>query len=932
VYKGAGPAYQNVGVQFNHLRVNKGLISQGLSNQGSPYFMPGDELLVYSRITVYPSCDTNKIVPESFPDSYKLWVVDSIPANGGAPVPYLVDQYGTPFSGNDVSLKIIRSGYRNQGGSIGSVASLNNPMVPDAQGVYHLVLDSTRRVITAGASELQNSWRVSDKRRSNILSSCIFTPQDSALAAAESCSCLRPFFDYLIANKKLYSLYNFPHMRVGDIAAAANINLNSCPILQNNASLPFRIMTPDSSGNIYMAMIGNDIVDIRNISGMPLDLYGMTSSCDAGGVVHYKTPGAVIPPPDTVTLNINPVSFVNLVSSIGTSCPAYVDSLLQQDSLSDRLLVENSLSIDGVERNATSILNFGRLDRILPLRADSVLSARLILHADQRGHYPPQWPNANSVNPSDSVGFSLSAPAGWFPSQPLDTMLYQAYYTPWFGAISNTIPFQDVNLDATSYVNGFINGTYASTTFVLSQGSGGMHATKGYDSVMIANRAVPPYLAGGVSNYYATYYSTRYADSTKRPILQVKYLQYHGGDTSGAILEFNSTMSCSTIYGRSCYSAITDTLVNPYQYGILGDYRPLRSYVYYGRRKESDPNPLVPVDIRTAGVINSFAPFWTLSSGLWSPSYDTSRWVWNSQTTLFNRKGFELENKDPLGRYNAGLYGYGLTLPTAVIQNSRYQESAFEGFEDYGFIPNSCDSVCAEARPFDFSSYESNISDSAAHSGLYSLRVAKGGSISLVGLNIANSPDPENPALTDTLGHDSCSAGSRFAGIKASSTTVLPPFKPFAGKKMLVGAWVKEEDSCSCQAYSNNHMLVSFTLTDGTTSTVSLLPSGNIIEGWQRYEGIVTVPSNATAMSLTLQASASSVTYFDDIRLHPFNAEMKSYVYNAVNLRLMAELDENNYATFYEYDDDGTLIRVKKETERGIMTIKETRSALLKDQ
>jgi hypothetical protein len=54
-------------------------------------------------------------------------------------------------------------------------------------------------------------------------------------------------------------------------------------------------------------------------------------------------------------------------------------------------------------------------------------------------------------------------------------------------------------------------------------------------------------------------------------------------------------------------------------------------------------------------------------------------------------------------------------------------------------------------------------------------------------------------------------------------------------------------------------------------------------------------------------------------------------VYSPVNLRLMAELDENNYATFYEYDDEGTLIRLKKETERGIKTIKETRSALLKE-
>jgi hypothetical protein len=92
------------------------------------------------------------------------------------------------------------------------------------------------------------------------------------------------------------------------------------------------------------------------------------------------------------------------------------------------------------------------------------------------------------------------------------------------------------------------------------------------------------------------------------------------------------------------------------------------------------------------------------------------------------------------------------------------------------------------------------------------------------------------------------------------------------------------------------------------------------------------MPSNATGLTLILQASDMSTTYFDDIRIHPYNAEMKSFVYNAVNLRLMGELDENNYATFYEYDDDGTLIRVKKETEAGIQTIKETRSALLKNQ
>jgi hypothetical protein len=42
----------------------------------------------------------------------------------------------------------------------------------------------------------------------------------------------------------------------------------------------------------------------------------------------------------------------------------------------------------------------------------------------------------------------------------------------------------------------------------------------------------------------------------------------------------------------------------------------------------------------------------------------------------------------------------------------------------------------------------------------------------------------------------------------------------------------------------------------------------------------------------------------------------------------MADLDENNYASFYEYDLEGNLARLKRETERGIMTIKETKSSI----
>ncbi|HXB13923.1 MAG TPA: hypothetical protein VNZ45_18180, partial [Bacteroidia bacterium] len=65
-------------------------------------------------------------------------------------------------------------------------------------------------------------------------------------------------------------------------------------------------------------------------------------------------------------------------------------------------------------------------------------------------------------------------------------------------------------------------------------------------------------------------------------------------------------------------------------------------------------------------------------------------------------------------------------------------------------------------------------------------------------------------------------------------------------------------------------------------------------------------------------------------RVFPFNGTLKTYVYDPNTLRLAAVLDERNYATIYEYDEEGKLIRVKKETERGVMTIQESRTAMHK--
>jgi hypothetical protein len=145
-------------------------------------------------------------------------------------------------------------------------------------------------------------------------------------------------------------------------------------------------------------------------------------------------------------------------------------------------------------------------------------------------------------------------------------------------------------------------------------------------------------------------------------------------------------------------------------------------------------------------------------------------------------------------------------------------------------------------------------------------------------------------------------------------------FRPGAGK-YIVSAWVKD---AFAPATTTNYTRPYISVLSSTMTTVNLFPSGEIIDGWQRIEGEVTTLVDGD-FEIQLQCGTGGDCYFDDVRVHPFDASMMSYVYDPKTLRLMAELDERNYAKFYEYDEDGKLIRIKKETEKGIMTIQESR-------
>jgi len=167
------------------------------------------------------------------------------------------------------------------------------------------------------------------------------------------------------------------------------------------------------------------------------------------------------------------------------------------------------------------------------------------------------------------------------------------------------------------------------------------------------------------------------------------------------------------------------------------------------------------------------------------------------------------------------------------------------------------------------------------------------------------------------------SVSSRQSNCKDEQVTCkdcIGSFSPEPGQ-YLVSAWVKGEAQHKNTSYVNPSIGVTFS---GAANTYDFQPSGLIIDEWQRIDGVVTILPGATEINIALKCAAGKC-FFDDIRFIPMDGSMISYVYDPVNLRLVAQLDERNFATFYEYDEQGKLIRTKKETERGIMTIQESR-------
>src|SRR5690606_8803002 len=102
---------------------------------------------------------------------------------------------------------------------------------------------------------------------------------------------------------------------------------------------------------------------------------------------------------------------------------------------------------------------------------------------------------------------------------------------------------------------------------------------------------------------------------------------------------------------------------NPYIYNARGTWRSKKSHLYLHSREQQNPQVN-----RHDGVFSLYNPFWRFASSIWDKN--ETNWTWAAEVTKYSPYGYELENKDRLGRHSAAQYDYNNNLPTAVAKNA----------------------------------------------------------------------------------------------------------------------------------------------------------------------------------------------------------------------------------------------------------------------
>lgn len=332
------------------------------------------------------------------------------------------------------------------------------------------------------------------------------------------------------------------------------------------------------------------------------------------------------------------------------------------------------------------------------------------------------------------------------------------------------------------------------------------------------------------------------------------------------------------------------TATNGYRYGTKGIWRNESSYLYQVNRKQGSPNTNIAED----GTYDNFVFFhWDPNNAQASTNYDNPLWTFVSAETRYSPFGFDMETRNALDIYSAAQYGYNNSVSTLVASNATYFETAFDGLEDYTGNTYPSSGNGHGHLTLQTSSGAPLLKTDHAHTGSVSMDLSSQVNYNSIPVVAKNSINPNIPATAQTQ------------------------FSFVANKKYVVTAWVYSGATGATPSVS---------VTGGVNVSTTVMSQK--IEGWQHIETTFEAPSSGSVSIHISYSGGNGSERLDDIRIQPFQSAMKTYVYDPVRLWLVATLDDRDFATFYNYDEEGRLVQVKSETERGIFTVNTSRSNL----
>ena len=418
---------------------------------------------------------------------------------------------------------------------------------------------------------------------------------------------------------------------------------------------------------------------------------------------------------------------------------------------------------------------------------------------------------------------------------------------------------------------------------------------------------------------------------------------------------------------------------NPFVNGALGSFRE-DSLMRYVSSRHQAPG----IELSQDGYMETLPELWArlpCYQNLFPPDYKqgggSSGWKLKEKINRYKANGQAVESENALGIPSAQLTDYR-GMVELVASYSEQQDVAYDNFEGYFEFGVGTNYNKANFRLIPYSpshvnklnvgndnywvsnSTPVNLVEGIAHTGKFSMYVNRdqttpstinityddGALNTLEQLELSEGFDdqPKDIANVNVSNTRTAHLNAFKSGLPAavqsdlntlvSTTNPLPyqvdfqlaagdsngVFKPQNGRYVL-SVWVKEILATGT-LYAGESPEVQVT-NNGTVTT--LKAAGPIIDGWQKVEGSFEYTSTS---SLEIKFTGGIWgAFYDDFRLHPTKSNVNTYVFDRYLNRLEAKLDENNYATFYDYDEANIPSQVKRETEQGILTVSESRQS-----